>query len=593
MKNNKKFLVLTAFILLLTTLGGNSVSALEQGKEVVSKENDVRIKKTAHPLENRFNEWRIDLEVEVQPSIIEQDIVLVLDTSGSMKNNDRIGAIKKAATALVENALASELNKNKTRIAIVDYSSTADVLVPLSNDLENIKSAISTLKAQGNTASHSALYLAENILSGSNSERKTIVFMTDGQPTISYDLSDIVKSKLTDNDFIIIEKTADYSDLEINFDSENVKNIINDHYHEFFDYSTSIAEQYMSLRSYPLGIFESNQAIYENKYINFNESLIIESSKIKEKGIDLYTIGVGVDENAAQALSKMSTDNKYFDIQDSGIDKLTELYESIATELMLPYSSFKITDPIGEGFEVFDNTTREGKDERILYPTITTANFEFKPSTESFYYKYSYYIRTIEDVLSLIDEQTKPLPANGKTTFNYDNHSLDFIVPNITPTLLKVEQEYYDKNNQEIEPIASDLIGDYLIKYNGSDLKFSKKDNVVYLIPYEQVANFDVINDLSLEEFNAPKYTFNGKIINNFDFELTGEFLNKLKLERNQKEEKPTTPVDPVDPVVPIKPIDPAFPKPVLPNTGIESNSLKVGTLLIALGTIILYNKKK
>ena len=88
-------------------------------------DGQVRLSKTAEPVTGEANTYKVTLEVEGKGVTIPSggaDIVLVLDTSGSMENS--IGSMKAAAKTFVDTVLTEGC---ANRVAIVSFAYTADI----------------------------------------------------------------------------------------------------------------------------------------------------------------------------------------------------------------------------------------------------------------------------------------------------------------------------------------------------------------------------------------------------------------------------------------------------------------------------------
>jgi Ca-activated chloride channel family protein len=115
-------------------------------------------------------------------------VVLTLDTSGSMVATDiaptRLAAAQQAARGFVQ-ALPSGV-----QISLVDFSTTAGVLVAPTSDRSTILAAIDGLKADGGTATAAAINVSLQtiksvpVAKGNHGAPGTIVLMSDGSPTI-------------------------------------------------------------------------------------------------------------------------------------------------------------------------------------------------------------------------------------------------------------------------------------------------------------------------------------------------------------------------------------------------------------------------
>lgn len=107
------------------------------------------------------------------------DVILVIDRSGSMASEGRMTSAKNAAKGFVD-----LMDFSKHRVGIVDYSTTAKGM-PLTTDGEQAKQYIDTLVANGNTATGDAIQLAMELLAEHRPEAQpVIVLMTDGEANV-------------------------------------------------------------------------------------------------------------------------------------------------------------------------------------------------------------------------------------------------------------------------------------------------------------------------------------------------------------------------------------------------------------------------
>lgn len=125
-----------------------------------------------------------------QMAVPAKEIVLVLDTSGSMAdpktgniNDSKIEKLKVAAKNFVD----TMKNESNLKIGIVTFSTNSNIneaLIPASNVTE-LNRVINGLKANGGTNTGEGLRRAAYLLYSSNNSaaNKTIVFMSDGEPT--------------------------------------------------------------------------------------------------------------------------------------------------------------------------------------------------------------------------------------------------------------------------------------------------------------------------------------------------------------------------------------------------------------------------
>jgi uncharacterized protein YegL len=109
-----------------------------------------------------------------------RDIMLVLDFSGSMNDNQKVDQLK-AAVALFFNVLDD--NTNQDRVGFVRYSTSGELVTPLSFDYAAVNAEVQSSQADGSTNIGAGMELARDQLA--NNARlhatKMLVLMTDGK----------------------------------------------------------------------------------------------------------------------------------------------------------------------------------------------------------------------------------------------------------------------------------------------------------------------------------------------------------------------------------------------------------------------------
>ncbi|MCS7055697.1 MAG: VWA domain-containing protein [Thermoflexales bacterium] len=121
------------------------------------------------------------------------DVMLLIDTSGSMRDDNKIGQAIEAARIFVED------QAGKNNVGLMRFSSDIEVLVPLGaleTNREQILAAINQIEARGNTALYDAVIAAvEKLQATSDPERiQAIVLLSDGQDTASQaSLNEVVR----------------------------------------------------------------------------------------------------------------------------------------------------------------------------------------------------------------------------------------------------------------------------------------------------------------------------------------------------------------------------------------------------------------
>lgn len=116
----------------------------------------------------------------------ERDIVLVLDTSGSMSGTP-IEETKKAATKFVNTILEEDAS-----IGIVTYEDSANQLSDFSIDKGYLTGKVENISDGGGTNIESGLAEAKSMLDSSNAKKKIIVLMSDGEPNEGKEGEDLI-----------------------------------------------------------------------------------------------------------------------------------------------------------------------------------------------------------------------------------------------------------------------------------------------------------------------------------------------------------------------------------------------------------------
>lgn len=136
-------------------------------------------------------EWSPDSDKP--PSKEAVDIVLLIDTSGSMGADDyspnRLDAAKQAAKLFTQRKVTQNYND---RVAIIGFGGSAQVVQPLESDLTKVALSIDKLSiTHSGTMIGAALQAGQRELKRYNSKRQAMVLLSDGGD--DYDSSQPVK----------------------------------------------------------------------------------------------------------------------------------------------------------------------------------------------------------------------------------------------------------------------------------------------------------------------------------------------------------------------------------------------------------------
>ena len=190
LKNKKVIMML---IVVLSLLGIN---------QIISADNDpgkITLTKTATKISNNFEDnnpeygrlANVTLKVEANPYTEQEttmdklDIILVLDSSGSMKDpagsKSRLQALKDTANDFIKTMIGDD---NQVQIGIVDYASSVKNTQALTSNKTRLENFVKNLKADGGTNTQSGIIKADELLDNSRSDaRKLVIVLTDGVPT--------------------------------------------------------------------------------------------------------------------------------------------------------------------------------------------------------------------------------------------------------------------------------------------------------------------------------------------------------------------------------------------------------------------------
>ncbi len=177
-------------ILVLVILIPLSLAALEPTKSVIitsrntSYENKEagswQIKKSGKWSEPGYAEISFDVSTVRKTKYQYTDIILVLDTSGSMEG-EKITRLKEDTNELLDTLLENKENK----AAVIQFDTNSSIITGLTSDKETLTNAVNSLTPNDTTNYYKAFLNVEEILKEYKQEkdRKCIVlFLTDGYP---------------------------------------------------------------------------------------------------------------------------------------------------------------------------------------------------------------------------------------------------------------------------------------------------------------------------------------------------------------------------------------------------------------------------
>ncbi|MBS6007224.1 MAG: VWA domain-containing protein [Clostridium baratii] len=195
--NFKKMAIALAFILCNCFLINAMAEPYSQAKVTASgksTENEIKREKTVKSVGN--DEYEISLKVwgNERTTVTPVDIVMVMDTSGSMKKD--LGTLKKAMNTFID-----DINNGvkESRISVVEFAGptsfnnegetdNAQVIAEFDSSIQQKKTQINATKANGGTNAESAWDRVKEQIDQSKKDRpnanRYVLFFTDGLPTV-------------------------------------------------------------------------------------------------------------------------------------------------------------------------------------------------------------------------------------------------------------------------------------------------------------------------------------------------------------------------------------------------------------------------
>lgn len=454
---------------------------VKAAKKTELQPGQIELSKTAEPVAGMVNQWDITLRIEGRNQFPPPptDIVLIIDTSGSMKDNDRMIKAKTAAEKFVNMVLRKDYDN---RIALITYSS--EVTNYTFNDsgwseqfVDAAHKGLLTDKIKelepivnGGTFTQAGIKSATEVMAKATGKKRNIVLISDGVPTYSYPPTEPY------NQLIGMDK-FDYRQDDYTY-YESVKTIPK----EKFNYNKT----YGNGARYRIGAFapeyEQMPANSKNRLMaNHAHSAIAEATIAKNEKMsngeyvvtDFYTIGVDMDSTSQddevvtgnQTMKEIATsEDKSF---AATADNLEDILSGIAGEIVGAIKSGFVVDPMGLGFEMegeVDATQGTTEIKEVLgRPTINwnvgtlKTPVSSEPDEDVMFAEIKYRVNAVNDILQPNIIDSNGLAAtNGKTTIVYKDYNdqvkqTEFIVPKVKPIIVSLQKKLHNEKGEEID----------------------------------------------------------------------------------------------------------------------------------------------
>ncbi|HHD7719675.1 TPA: SpaA isopeptide-forming pilin-related protein [Enterococcus faecium] len=308
-------------------------SYIEYGGEKEDADYAIRkfAKETATP--GLFDLY-LNVRGNTQKNITPLDVVLVVDWSGSMNEDNRIIEVKNGIDRFVATLSKSGVTE-KINLGYVGFSSEgyANRTIPIAG-FDSVKEEIQSAtpdSTSGGTFTQDGLRRASEMLSEQNGHKKVIVLLTDGVPTCSYQVSSV----MTEEDGSYYGAT--FSDR---VDHPEYTSKISPPYH------VPVRDQYL-----------------QRRWINSTFTATIgEAMALKQRGIEIHGLGIQLQGDETEGITKEEVERRMRKMVSTGEDG-TAYYESAnestdianylakkAVQLSGTVVDGKITDPIIDPF---------------------------------------------------------------------------------------------------------------------------------------------------------------------------------------------------------------------------------------------------
>lgn len=373
------------------------------------------------------NLWEVTLGIQGKNFETTSDVVLVIDNSNSMYENNRMVQTKAAANAFVDALLTQG---SATRIAVVVFNDKVKQtgFYDYSNkeELKAYINAVSMNEADGGTFTQLGIKTARDLLKSSASTglNKNIVLLSDGDPTASYRLT----GTATGTCFLGFHNAeCDESTVKVNGCYYNMQE----------GNGTSADDGAITL----LLTCKHGKTKTETYTISHSYATIWEAQQAANDGMTVFSIALQAGTTGENVLRACATDatKDYYAIAstDNIAEKLTTAFTSIAGSIAIAARNGVVNDPMGEHVKL--NFSGEA-------PVITTDKKVYDAGHADIYISqgsavYDAATRSISWTVGSVREGDNPimmykvgirdgynpstnevLNTNGETTFSYKNY---------------------------------------------------------------------------------------------------------------------------------------------------------------------------
>lgn len=461
-----------AMLMMLTVFSAFSVVSAEGEaaggtQPVWPAPGSIKLDKDAAAVEDAENLWEVTLGIQGKNFETTSDVVLVIDNSNSMYENDRMVQTKAAANAFVDALLTQD---SATRIAVVVFNDKVKQtgFYDYSNkeELKAYINAVSMNEADGGTFTQLGIKTARDLLKSSASTglNKNIVLLSDGLPTWSYLATGTATGTCTTHWL--------FGTIHNNGCDKNTVKVNGCDYNKQKGNGTSADDGSITLSL----TCEHGETATETFKISHSYATIWEAQQAANDGMTVFSIALQAGTTGENVLRACATNpaTGFYAITstDNIAEKLTTAFTSIAGSIAIAASNGVVNDPMGEHVKLnFSGAAPVITTDLAVY-TAGNANIYISQGTAT----YDAETRAISWTVGSVREGDNPimkykvgildgyspatgelLDTNGETTFSYKNYLGEntvgeFPIPKVTVGGGTILVHWYQVNSKG-EPI--------------------------------------------------------------------------------------------------------------------------------------------
>lgn len=305
-------------------------------------QGSIKLDKDAAAVAGKENLWEVTLGIKGKNFETKSDVVLVIDNSNSMYENDRMVQTKAAANAFVDALLTQD---SATRIAVVVFNLTVKQtgFYDYSNkeELKAYINAVSQNNEDGGTFTQLGIKTARDLLKSSASTglNKNIVLLSDGDPTASYRVTGTATG------------TCFWGFHNAEYDESTVK--VNGCYYNMQEGNGGRADDGAITLSLTC---EHGETATETFKISHSYATIWEAQQAANDGMTVFSIALQAGTTGENVLRACATDatKDYYVIAsaDNVEETLTTAFTSIAGSIAIAARQGVVNDPMGENVQL-------------------------------------------------------------------------------------------------------------------------------------------------------------------------------------------------------------------------------------------------